>query len=173
MMYKCHTALRPRVYQVLCVLQGIVHEFYPAEPPPAVAEPWTLTLINGLWSLLLSLALLFSCLHILKARSWRLGRSWLRGLLADYGVPLMVVLWSGVSFAVTPAPGVPRRVATPNTWEVGVGQGRQFGTQDVVQLCACARAGVVAGSVCGTSFQALAWVWYLHHHTVPLVILVE
>lgn len=100
----------------MCV-QGIVYEFYPAEGTN-VNEPWPLTLINGLWSLLLSLALLFSCLAILKARSWRLGRSWLRGFLADYGVPLMVVLWSGVSFAVTPAPHVPRRVATPNTWEV-------------------------------------------------------
>jgi hypothetical protein len=44
----------------------------------------------------------------------------MRGLLADYGVPLMVVAWSGLSFAVTPAPGVPRRVATPNTWQVRV-----------------------------------------------------
>lgn len=96
-----------------------MHEFYPLESV-STAEPWPMTLINGLWSLLLSMALLLTCLGILKARAWRLGRGWLRGFLADYGVPLMVVLWSGVSFAVTPAPHVPRRVATPNTWEVGV-----------------------------------------------------
>lgn len=94
-----------------------MHEFEPA-PLTSPGEPWQLTLINGLWSLLLSLALLLSCIQILKARSWRLGRSWLRGLLADYGVPLMVVLWSGVSLTVSPAPHVPRRVSTPNTWEV-------------------------------------------------------
>jgi hypothetical protein len=97
--------------------QGIVHEFYPLEAI-SPQEPWLLTLINGLWSLLLSLGLLLSCLGILKARGWRLGRSWMRGFLADYGVPLMVVAWSGISFAVTPAPHVPRRVATPNTWQV-------------------------------------------------------
>lgn len=99
-------------------MQGIVREFYPSEAI-SPQEPWLLTLINGLWSLLLSLGLLLSCLAILKARGWRLGRSWMRGLLADYGVPLMVVAWSGISFAVMPAPHVPRRVATPNTWQVG------------------------------------------------------
>lgn len=116
---------------LLSPCQGIVHEFYPAEvigaSPPAAStsaaaqpssEPWTLTLINGLWSLLLSLGLLLSCLKVLQARLWRLGRGWLRGCLADYGVPLMVVAWSGLSFAVSPAPHVPRRVTTPNTWQV-------------------------------------------------------
>jgi hypothetical protein len=106
-------------------MQGIVHEFYPSDST-STAEPWPMTLINGLWSLLLSLALLFSCLGILTARAWRLGRAWLRGFMADYGVPLMVVLWSGVSFAVMPSPHVPRRVATPNTWEVrGAASARQ------------------------------------------------
>jgi hypothetical protein len=63
----------------------------------------------------------YSCdavLSVLHARGWRLGRSWARFFLADYGVPLMVLAWSGLLFAVTPTPGVPRRVATPNTWEV-------------------------------------------------------
>ncbi len=37
----------------------------------------------------------------------------------DYGVVLMVVAWSALSFAIGGAPdGVPRKVATPNTWEV-------------------------------------------------------
>lgn len=147
-----------------------MHEFYPADPAPAAAEPWTLTLINGLWSLLLSLALLLSCLHILKARSWRLGRGWLRGLLADYGVPLMVVLWSGVSFAVTPAPHVPRRVATPNTWQVGhpallvldLGGGAEhrIWCGSVVALC-CLRA-------CGTALQALSGLGSPFRHTILL-----
>jgi hypothetical protein len=63
---------------------------------------------------------------------------WARGLLADYGVPLMVVAWSGLSFAVStgttasngrnksdvcpsleavPA-GIPRRITTPHVWDV-------------------------------------------------------
>ncbi|WIA09994.1 hypothetical protein OEZ85_010206 [Tetradesmus obliquus] len=105
-------------------IKGIVHEFQPAPeaaaaaaaaPEPAASQ---LLLINGLWGLLLSAGLLLSSLLLRKARGWRLGRPWLRGFVADYGVPLMVVGWSGLSFAVAPAAGVPRRVLTPNTWEV-------------------------------------------------------
>ncbi|WIA30064.1 hypothetical protein OEZ86_000159 [Tetradesmus obliquus] len=108
-------------------IKGIVHEFQPApeaalEAAAAAApsEPAgsQLLLINGLWGLLLSAGLLLSSLLLRKARGWRLGRPWLRGFAADYGVPLMVVGWSGLSFAVAPANGVPRRVLTPNTWEV-------------------------------------------------------
>ena len=39
--------------------------------------------------------------------------------MADYGVPLMVVIWSAVGYAVnrgTPS-GVPRRTRLPNTWD--------------------------------------------------------
>ena len=43
----------------------------------------------------------------------------MRSFLADYGVPLMVVVWSGVSYAIqdnTPE-GLPRRLSLPNTWD--------------------------------------------------------
>jgi hypothetical protein len=111
----------------MLTLQGIVHEFQPAPEAAAAAgaDPAAtplLLLINGLWGLLLSAGLLLSSLQLLQARSWLLGRGWLRGLLADYGVPLMVLAWSGLSFAVRPAAGVPRRVLTPNTWEVRVSE---------------------------------------------------
>ena len=42
----------------------------------------------------------------------------MRSFLADYGVPLLVVVWSGVSFILedaTPS-GIPRRLSMPNTW---------------------------------------------------------
>lgn len=41
-------------------------------------------------------------------------------LQADYGVPAMVIAWSGLSFAVQGSPGgqVPARVLMPNTWDV-------------------------------------------------------
>jgi hypothetical protein len=42
----------------------------------------------------------------------------MRGFLADYGAPLMVVVWTGLSFALQGVAGVPRRVETPNTWQV-------------------------------------------------------
>ncbi len=57
---------------------------------------------------------------------------WLRGLLADYGVPLLVLAWSALSFALTSPPStvlatrpanVPRRVLTPHVWEVTDGWG--------------------------------------------------
>ena len=43
----------------------------------------------------------------------------MRSFLADYGVPVMVVVWSGVSYAIqsnTPE-GLPRRLSLPNTWD--------------------------------------------------------
>lgn len=42
----------------------------------------------------------------------------LRSFLADYGVPLMVVAWSGVSYVLEDATpeGVPRRLSLPNAW---------------------------------------------------------
>ncbi|KAF8069590.1 BOR1 [Scenedesmus sp. PABB004] len=111
-------------------LKGIVQEFRPAgggaasaaaagAPGGGGAGGGLLLLVNGLWGLLLSAGVLLTCLAVLRARRWLLGRAWLRGLVADYGVPLMIIAWSGLSYAVTPAPGVPRRVATPNTWEAG------------------------------------------------------
>lgn len=56
----------------------------------------------------------------MQARAWRFGRGWVRSFLADYGVPLMVVAWSGLAYAIAkPSPGgLPRRVQMPNTWDV-------------------------------------------------------
>jgi hypothetical protein len=44
---------------------------------------------------------------------------WLRGFIADYGVPLMVVVWTALSYALpshVPS-GVPRRLFSPLPWE--------------------------------------------------------
>eukprot|EP00983_Pelagomonas_calceolata_P077244 1153782-Pelagomonas_calceolata.AAC.6 len=47
----------------------------------------------------------------------------IRGILADYGVPLLVVAWTALSYALQsggkPVPsGIPRRVSSPLTWQV-------------------------------------------------------
>lgn len=49
----------------------------------------------------------------------------LRGVLADYGVPLLVVVWTALSYALQSGgnprgvpSGVPRRVSSPLTWQV-------------------------------------------------------
>lgn len=46
---------------------------------------------------------------------------WLRGLIADYGVPLMVLLWTAVSYipAGSIPKGIPRRLFSPNPWSPG------------------------------------------------------
>lgn len=54
-----------------------------------------------------------SCYYIL------LG--WLRGFVADYGVPLMILVWTAVSYMPTGSvpKGIPRRLFSPNPWSPG------------------------------------------------------
>ncbi|KAK1433824.1 hypothetical protein QVD17_10741 [Tagetes erecta] len=76
---------------------------------------------NGMFALVLSFGLLITALKSRKARSWRYGAGWLRGFIADYGVPVMVVVWTGVSYMpVNEVPkGIPRRLFSPNPWSPG------------------------------------------------------
>ncbi|ONM36671.1 Boron transporter 4 [Zea mays] len=47
------------------------------------------------------------------------GTAWQRSLIADYGVPLMVILWTSLSYSLPSRipSGVPRRLFTPLPWE--------------------------------------------------------
>ncbi|KAL6493537.1 Boron transporter 1 [Orobanche gracilis] len=76
---------------------------------------------NGMFALVLSFGLLLTALRSRKARSWRYGAGWLRGFIADYGVPLMVVVWTAVSYipANDVPRGIPRRLFSPNPWSIG------------------------------------------------------
>ncbi|KHN18451.1 Boron transporter 1 [Glycine soja] len=76
---------------------------------------------NGMFALVLSFGLLFTALRSRKARSWRYGAGWLRGFVADYGVPLMILVWTAVSYIPTnKVPrGIPRRLFSPNPWSPG------------------------------------------------------
>eukprot|EP00210_Caulerpa_lentillifera_P008822 g8418.t1 len=75
-------------------------------------------LVNGLFGVLIALGLLLSTLLLRGARSWRFGRGWLRAIFADYGVPLMVLLWTGVSYALKDTPtDIPRRLGIPHSWD--------------------------------------------------------
>ncbi|KAK9161802.1 hypothetical protein Syun_008143 [Stephania yunnanensis] len=78
---------------------------------------------NGMFALVLSFGLLLTALRSRKARSWRYGSGWLRGLVADYGVPLMVLVWTAVSYIPTSSGtvphGIPRRLFSPNPWSPG------------------------------------------------------
>ncbi|GAA0146736.1 secondary carrier transporter [Lithospermum erythrorhizon] len=76
---------------------------------------------NGMFALVLSFGLLLTALRSRTARSWRYGTGWLRSLVADYGVPLMVVVWTGISYIPSGSvpKGIPQRLFSPNPWSPG------------------------------------------------------
>ncbi|KAI3905793.1 hypothetical protein MKW92_024549 [Papaver armeniacum] len=104
-------------------IRGVVDEFrVPQREDPkqeAFLPSWRFG--NGMFALVLSFGLLLTALGSRKARSWRYGSGMLRGLIADYGVPLMVLIWTGASYIpVDSVPrGIPRRLFSPNPWSPG------------------------------------------------------
>ncbi|OWM62825.1 hypothetical protein CDL15_Pgr020119 [Punica granatum] len=76
---------------------------------------------NGMFALVLSFGLLLTAMRSRKARSWRYGTGWLRSFIADYGVPLMVLVWTAVSYipSHTVPDRIPRRLFSPNPWSPG------------------------------------------------------
>ncbi|MED6217028.1 Boron transporter 1 [Stylosanthes scabra] len=104
-------------------IRGLINEFnVPERANSASAEfqpSWRFG--NGMFALVLSFGLLLTALRSRKARSWRYGSGWLRGFIADYGVPLMVLLWTAVSYipAGSVPKGIPRRLFSPNPWSPG------------------------------------------------------
>lgn len=104
-------------------IKGLVDEFLiPERENPKSLEfssPWRFS--NGMFALVLSFGLLLTALRSRKARSWRYGSGWLRGFIADYGVPLMVLVWTGVSYIPSSSvpKGIPRRLFSPNPWSPG------------------------------------------------------
>ncbi|KAB5544610.1 hypothetical protein DKX38_012722 [Salix brachista] len=104
-------------------IKGLVNEFgIPRRQNPESAEfqpSWRFA--NGMFALVLSFGLLLAGLSSRKARSWRYGSGWLRGFIADYGVPLMVLVWTAVSYIPSGSvpKGIPRRLFSPNPWSPG------------------------------------------------------
>ena len=104
-------------------IKGIVDEFrIPKQENAKLTEfipSWRFA--NGMFALVLSFGLLLTALRSRKARSWRYGTGWLRSLIADYGVPLMVLIWTAVSYipAGSVPKGIPRRLVSPNPWSPG------------------------------------------------------
>ncbi|KAK6787728.1 hypothetical protein RDI58_016253 [Solanum bulbocastanum] len=104
-------------------IKGLVEEFgIPQRENPrqaAFSPSWRFG--NGMFALVLSFGLLLTALRSRKARSWRYGSGCLRGFIADYGVPLMVLVWTAVSYipARHVPQGIPRRLFSPNPWSPG------------------------------------------------------
>ncbi|KAM3323619.1 putative boron transporter 2 isoform X1 [Capsicum chacoense] len=107
-------------------IKGLVEEFrVPERDNPHLTEfmpSWRFA--NGMFALVLSFGLLLTALRSRKARSWRYGTGWLRSLIADYGVPIMVVVWTAVSYIPSESvpKGIPRRLVSPNPWSPGAYQ---------------------------------------------------
>lgn len=107
-------------------IKGVLEEFMiPERENPSLPEfqpAWRFG--NGMFSLVLSFGLLLTGLRSRQARSWRYGSGWMRALIADYGVPIMVLVWTAVSYAPTGhvPTGIPRRLFSPNPWSPGAAQ---------------------------------------------------
>ncbi|KAJ8560053.1 hypothetical protein K7X08_004111 [Anisodus acutangulus] len=102
-------------------IKGLVSEFkVPKAEDPSLEKyqfQWLYT--NGLLGVIFTFGLLYTALKSRKARSWWYGTGWFRSFVADYGVPLMVLVWSALSYSVpskVPS-GVPRRLFSPLPWE--------------------------------------------------------
>ncbi|KAE8657931.1 hypothetical protein F3Y22_tig00116976pilonHSYRG00129 [Hibiscus syriacus] len=101
--------------------QGVVNEFnVPKVENPMLEKyqfPWLHT--NGLLAIIFSFGVLFTSLSTRHARSWPYGTASLLGFVADYGVPMMVLCWTALSYTIPRqvSPGVPRRLVCPLLWE--------------------------------------------------------
>ncbi|XP_061959878.1 boron transporter 4-like [Populus nigra] len=98
-------------------IKGMVSEFeIPKSEDPKLDKyqfQWLYT--NGLLGIIFTFGLLYTALKSRRARAWWYGTGWFRSFIADYGVPLMVVAWTALSFSIpskVPS-GVPRRLFSP------------------------------------------------------------
>lgn len=100
-------------------IKGLIQEFERSDESNNPQDEYSWRLVNGIWSLFLGFGFLLTSMLTRTARKWRFLTGYMRAFLADYGVPLMVVAWSGLSFALSGTPtGIPARVDTPDTWNV-------------------------------------------------------
>ncbi|MFQ6646384.1 hypothetical protein Gotur_019563 [Gossypium turneri] len=103
------------------LITGVISEFHvPKGENPKLEKyqfPWLYT--NGLLAIIFSFGVLLTSLKTLKARLWRYGTGWLRGFVADYGVPLMILCWTALSYTIPGqvSSGVPRRLFCPQLWD--------------------------------------------------------
>ncbi|CAH8356298.1 unnamed protein product [Eruca vesicaria subsp. sativa] len=117
------TAVQTLASTAIC---GIIHSIIGGQPllilgvaePTVIMYTFMFNFAKGRPELGRNLFLAWSGCYALHARS---HQSWLRSLIADYGVPLMVLVWTGVSYIPTGdvPKGIPRRLFSPNPWSPG------------------------------------------------------
>ncbi|CAA0838346.1 Boron transporter 4 [Striga hermonthica] len=102
-------------------IKGVVSEFEIPKGENASEEQYNFSWLytNGLLSVIFSFGVLITSQKSRGARSWRYGTGFFRSFIADYGVPLMIVIWTALSYGVpgkVPS-GVPRRLIGSLPWE--------------------------------------------------------
>ncbi|KAL1557374.1 Boron transporter 4 [Salvia divinorum] len=102
-------------------IKGIVGEFHVQQGENGEEEhnQFEWLYINGLLAVVFMFGVLITCLKTRKARSWRYGTAMMRSFIADYGVPLMIVVWTALSYsAPSRLPSeVPRRLIGSPPWK--------------------------------------------------------
>ncbi|KAJ4843480.1 Boron transporter 4 [Turnera subulata] len=101
-------------------VKGLIGEFsIPEHDAHAESNGSQALYINGLLGVIFTFGVLLSSLKSTEARSWQYGSGWFRSFIADYGVPLAVVVWAALALLVpkTIPAGVPRRLETPLPWD--------------------------------------------------------
>ncbi|CAA7023209.1 unnamed protein product [Microthlaspi erraticum] len=102
-------------------IRGLISEFHATERETHdLGESSFLWLYaNGLLAVIFSLGLVITALKSRRAKSWKYGFGWLRSFIGDYGVPLMVLFWTALSYTIPSKvpPSVPRRLFCPLPWE--------------------------------------------------------
>lgn len=102
-------------------IKGLVSEFNVPHGEDTKSERYQFhwLYVNGILGIIFSFGLLYTSIKSRRARSWMYGIEWNRSFIADYGVPLMVLVWTALSFSLpskVPS-GVPRRLASPFLWD--------------------------------------------------------
>ncbi|KAJ4708334.1 putative Boron transporter [Melia azedarach] len=98
-------------------IKGMISEFYVPKSEDIYIEEnhFQWLYVNGLLGVIFTFGVLFSSLKSRRARAWPYGIGWFRSFVADYGVPLMVVVWSAMSFSIPDQvpEAIPRRLYIP------------------------------------------------------------
>lgn len=102
-------------------IKGAVSEFGvpKADDPRDEKFQFQWRYVNGLLGIIFTFGLLSTALKSRSARSSLYGTGRIRSFIADYGVPLMVVVWTALSFTIPKGvpEGVPRRLYSPLPWQ--------------------------------------------------------
>ncbi|KAK9666306.1 hypothetical protein RND81_14G176000 [Saponaria officinalis] len=102
-------------------IKGIVSEFYVPKGEDSSYKEYQFEWLysNGLLAIVFSSVFLYTAFKTRRARSWWCATGAIRNLIAEFGVPLMVFVWTAISYVIPSEvpPGVPRRLFSPQPWD--------------------------------------------------------